>query len=32
MLTDDDSNTETLEAETGTVSGNAAPTSADAVR
>ena len=29
MLTDDDSNTETLEAETGTVSGNAAPTSAD---
>ena len=28
-LTDDDSNTETLEAETGTVSANAAPTSAD---
>ena len=28
-LTDDDSNTATLEAETGTVSGNAAPTSAD---
>ena len=28
-LTDDDSNTETLEAETGTVSANSAPTSAD---